>query len=502
MKNMKKKILLAGLFSVLMLMMPINCIAQKEGVENLELQAQEEELEFIVYNNQYSIINFLETIGKYSLKLLIYEIIEDFGLESIEYGEVVINAEELNAYVESIYEDDFIFINQEIETTGIEDTGLTGDEATSNYIEDEAEIKEENIESGYLDSKLAETLYLESEEDIYSYILGDIFNIGEYRIPRLGYLCGIIEFMQLKKDLKNYIWENITPPVTYIEIIEETAAWFGFDVDVEYYIFNTLNNTLQDIAENRPWIIEGLGIRRTIYETYILPLLLSYGIPFILQAIHARLNSTVLDMKAEFGLLKGQLKKFIKSFFFDMDLSPFRYFLDVLKGAFKLGISLIVVVLYMNETQIQEWLAGIEQSFENWITGWGEFYGWISTEPWLEPILINGSVTGLESENLEGVLVYCKSDQVYTDQNGTFKDLTYTTSDVSLPFLMHECIVTAHKDNLDTSVHGKLVTGAFSDGKLSLLIDFQDDGDTKEYCINNEATTYEVETQETSYNNK
>jgi len=157
--------------------------------------------------------------------------------------------------------------------------------------------------------------------------------------------------------------------------------------------------------------------------------------------------------------------------------------------------------LYMDETERQEWLAGIQQSFENWMTGWGEFYGWISTEPWLEPIMINGSVTGLDPDDLGGVLVYCKSDQVYTENDGTFRDLTYTTADEALPFLMHECIVTANKDNMDTSVHGKLETGAFSDGNLSLIIDFLDDGNSNEYYPNNEAT-YEVETQESTYDNR
>ena len=306
MKNIKKKMLVAGLFSALMLLMPINTLAHEEAVENLDLQLQQEELEFVAYNTQSPIIDYLELIGKYSLKLIVYELIGEYGLEAIETGEVVLSEEAVNAVVESIFEYESLILDQGMEITGVGDVGFDNNEVLSNYYEDAAQYNEENMEAGYLNSDLAETIYLESEEDIYSYILGDIFDIDEYAIPRLGYLCGIVEFMQLKSDLKDYIWENITPPVTYIDIIEETAAWFGLTVDVEYFIYNTLNATLQDLAENRPWIIEGLGIRRNIYETYILPLILSYGIPFLLDSIHANLNATVLDLKVEWKKRQSQ----------------------------------------------------------------------------------------------------------------------------------------------------------------------------------------------------
>jgi len=89
-----------------------------------------------------------------------------------------------------------------------------------------------------------------------------------------------------------------------------------------------------------------------------------------------------------------------------------------------------------------------------------DFIAFLQGDPWLEPIDISGQVTGFSNS----VTVSVKSDSKTTTD---IFDLTFTTSDSSLPWFVHKCAVTAEYEGNSKTKNRY----AFSMGKIEVDFD-------------------------------
>ena len=508
MKESKSKILIATFFAVLMLMVPLSAVTgTDEMIEKLETKYEKQEFSStVIEDDELSLINMLYMVGEYNLQLVILEIfeyLEDLGLESIQSGEIVVNSEEIESIVaQTLLSQEEAFVG-DVGTTGM------GDEL---YLEGEEPDGELEL--------LYEELQLEFESEetpvpllpggkIWRWILKMIFNqrgtllevIADADLPQAGYVNGIADFYVLQKDLMGQINYNLSPNVTWVEVIEETAAMFGYpDVNVHDVLYVDLQNRLVDKAENHTRIFEGLGIRAEIYEQYILPILLLL-IPCIIDSIYNGLMK-----KVEFG--KGPLTRIKDSFGgFMQAMSEQRgnerrrgmlgNFTKLIGSIFRLCIASAGYLVYMNETQIEEYLQGIYNSVDEYFAAWDSFLYWFSKEPWYDPICINGTIVGPGGRS-DNILVYCNVDpetSVSTNETGYFEGLEYKTLGApslafDLPFGIHKCVTTAYDEvddigvtvgNLDENgnitawILNRVLVGSFGGGNITLHIDFADE---------------------------
>lgn len=506
MRNIKKKIMIATFFAVLMLMVPLSAVTgTDEMIEKLESKDEKQEFSStVIEDDELSLINMLYMVGEYNLQLVILEIfeyLEDLGLESIQSGEIVVNSEEIESIVaQTLLSQEEAFVG-DVGTTGM------GDEL---YLEGEEPDGELELELLYEELQLE----FESEETpmpllpdgkIWQWILKNIFGlrgtilqvIADADIPQFGYVNGIADFYVLQRDLMGQINYNLSPNVTWVEVIEETAAMRGHDVNVHDFLYVKLQSWLVDKAENRTRIFEGLGIRKEIYEQYILPILLLL-IPVIVEIIY-----TGLMKKVEFG--KGPLTRVKDSFGGFMQAiggqrgnerrrGMFGNFTKLIGSIFRLCIASAGYLVYMNETQIEEYFQGIYNSVEEYFAEWDSFLYWFSEEPWYDPICINGTIVGPEGRS-DNILVYCNVDpetSVSTNETGYFEGLEYKTLGApslafDLPFGIHKCVTTAYDEvddigvtvgNLDEDgnitawILNRVLVGSFGGGNVTLHIDF------------------------------
>jgi len=510
MRDIKKKIMIASFFAVLMLMVPLSAVAGTgEMIEKLESKYEKQEFSSTIIgeDDELSLINMLYLVGEYNLQLIILEIfeyLEDLGLEGIQSGEIVVNSEEIESIVAQT-----LFSQEEASVGDVGTTGM-GDEL---YLEGEEPDGELELELLYEELQLE----FESEETpvpllpdgkIWRWILERIFNwrgtilevIADADLPQLGYVNGIADFYVLQRDLMGQINYNLSPNVTWVEVIEETAAMRGRNVNVHDFLYVDLQNWLVDKAENRTRIFEGLGIRAEIYEQYILPILLLL-IPDIIDAIYNKLME-----KVEWG--KGPLNRIEDSFGGFMQAiggkrgsgrrrGMLGNFTKLIGSIFRLSIASVGYVVYMNETQREEYFQGINNSVDEYFAEWDSFLYWFSKEPWYDPICINGTIVGPDNRS-DNILVYCNVDpetSVITNETGYFEGLEYKTLGApslafDLPFGIHKCVTTAEVDdigvttvtigdldergNITAWILNRVLVGSFGGGNITLHIDFAD----------------------------
>ena len=446
-KNTKRKILIVSFLAALILTVPFISVAQEGAIKKLKLE-EHQELAFDANDNQPGLLKLIHMMAEYLLELLTDE--------NIVYNQALVE--------KTIYQ--YVTGGEELESikmTTLDVVGKGGAGSASTLGTDGRELL---FDSEGLDGSLSieaeesngELDFVASDGNIYIYLAGDVFDSDNpFDIEgRLGWLNGIIEFNYLRKQLKEDIRYNFTPNVTWAEVIEETLGWFGYEFDVEEFLDNLEVALMEKFAAY--------------------PLVLSF-VPIVIENISSMLNSRVSWVTKQWMDVKLRLREFVQSFlksFFERNLRPFRAFLRLIVSTFKFSLAVGAMILYTNATEKQEWIIDLTQSIVNWKNAWFDFINWLTSKPWLEPIYIHGNVTGLDPEELGGVSVRCKSGEVYTNEDGFFDGLNFTTVDEQFPWGIHECVVTAiTTDGDEITVDGLLQTGAFSDGILNLTIDFQ-----------------------------
>lgn len=447
-KNTKRKILIVNFLAALILTVPFISVAQEGAVEKLKLE-EHQELAFDANDNQPGLLKLIRMMAEYLLELLTDE--------NIVYNQALVE--------KTIYQ--YVTGGEELESikmTTLDVVGKGGAGSASTLVTDGRDLL---FDSEGLDGSLSieteesngELDFVAPARNIYIYLAGDVFDSDN---PldiegRLGWLNGIIEFNDLRKQLKGDMQYNFTPNVTWAEVIEETLDWFGYEFDVEEFLDNLEVALMEKFAAY--------------------PLVLSF-VPIVIENISSMLNSRVSWVTSQWKDVKLSLREFIQSFF-KRDLRPFRAFIRLIGNTFRFSLAIGAMILYTNATEKQEWIIDLTQSIVNWKNAWFDFINWLSSKPWLEPIYIHGNVTGLDPEELGGVSVHCKSGEVYTNEDGFFDGLNFITVDEQFSLSIHECVVIATTTDGDEKiVDGLLQTGAFSGGVLNLTIDFQAEDNT------------------------
>jgi len=138
--------------------------------------------------------------------------------------------------------------------------------------------------------------------------------------------------------------------------------------------------------------------------------------------------------------------------------NPFNF--NNIKNLLTAAINLIQATIDLIEYISSEDLIDALNTFLADVQG---FVSFLQSNPWNEPIIIYGIVTNVD----EPVTISVKSDTETTTEN---YDLTYTTSDSSLSWFVHKCVITAeYKDKKITENRF-----AFSMGTIEYNIDEED----------------------------
>lgn len=523
--KIKRKMLIASFFAALMLILPFTSVAEQEYIENFEMEREEEEnfLDYSVKDYQNSILNILYTDAKYELKAFVEELLNLFENEG--YSEY--NSEVLKEVVVNLFESE-----EELDsTTGLMETtsgnsgtgsttgsgvgtcGEGGDSGSTSVTETtsggiSSTGGDNNMVNAESEEVNAEPYYEETIDDIIIEIAGEQFdeNEADPLWDRLGWVGKVIELRDTHKVLWAEFKDSIWPNITYVEVIEDTLAYLDIDFSVHDWIFNDLNQSLRTLAENREFLVEGLGIRQYIWENYILPALLDWGIQFILESLWEKMNSPVGKLKERWGTIKSSLKTFIWSFFSVEKaggVAPFKAWRTFRKARRRFLICLGLFIFYkldpmldengnlvINKTALGEYLTGIYVALENWRNAFMNYISYAASKPYLEPVNIRGYVT--EHNPLDGLWIYCEKDPGkgrITNSDGYFEDLIYVTADEASPWRLHTCVTTSVNNdtgesqtvgNSGNKIYDLILTGAFSDGRLNLTIDFSA-GDNNEY---------------------
>jgi hypothetical protein len=418
-------------------------VAQEGSVEKYKLE-EDQELPFYANYDQPGLLKLIHMMAEYLLEI--------FTDENIIYNEDLVN--------ETIYQ--YVTGGEELDSMNMATLDVVGGEgagSSSTLVTDERDLpfNNEGFDRSFSidNQEIDGGLYFEgSDENIYNYLAGDVFNSDNPSDieGRLGWINGIIEFNDLRGRLKHDIQYNLTPNVTWAELIEETLDWFGHEFNVEEFLEELEVTLLEKFASN--------------------PLIMSL-VPLVIENISSILNSRVSWATSQWKDVKLKLLEFIQSFF-NQNLRPFRAFIRLIGSTFRFGLAVGIMILYTNVTEKQEYIIDLTQSIVKLKNAWFDFINWMSSKPWISPISIQGRVTGLDPEKLGGVNVRNKNGEVYTDEDGSFKGLNFTTDDEKFSWSIHECVVIATTNDGDEKiVDGLLQMGAFSGGVLNITIDFQ-----------------------------
>ena len=532
MNNMKKKVLIASFFVALILLVPFTCLAESNNFKKIKVkQESEQSLQIRSYGYRESnLLDMLYMIGEYDLKYL-GEYISDL----IENGENLENTELLQEKISCLFanEESYLmetntedFISSSVDTgydeqshpMDLTQTGYTQRLTSSGQTYKTNSLKIEAINE--------ELHHIETYDygDMLVYVAGDEFDTNdtdELLRERLGWIGKTLDLREIKVQLKEEFINSFWPNITWIDAIETISSeLFNAPVNVTDFIFNDLNQSLIDLA----YQLFGGTVN-------LLNLILVYGIPYILERMYLMLNTTVGEfMRNQFDNIKTNFAQFIGSLFGFRLRHPFKTLRVVFKAfrnvlftifSFYAGTGLAIVYYLCDPTGFPEYVDGIIESGIKWLNAWYNYGSYVLSEPWTNPIKINGCVTGLDPSQLGNLSVYCKKDpsnNVTTNESGFFEGLYFNTTDEEHPWFLHKCVTTAKDetssiiktvgdsgDELFNLIKDLMETAAFSDGNLTLTIDFSEENNnvvyvqsqTSEVTIQGQVTT-EIKTQEKS----
>jgi len=468
MKNSKRKILIASSFAILMLMVPLaSAVTDTKTVEKLEAQQTQQELMIGARDSRPGFIK------------VIYMIAEEMVQEILDLGlNVNENTEVLQAQMQQILAsneyDLTTILNQELLVSGeslmeqgVQDMGVG---STPGEVSDSSVVG--NTETGMeLQGTSTKVVYFESYQNIYTYLAGDLytgFTPNQIK-ERLGWINGMINFIGSVNKAKEEWQETFIPNVTWVNIMEDWGDWIDVPIDVEQ-IFTDVEIYLMETFADHPLIGE--------------------IIPLVLQEIYARLNKKVgSNLKSFMDKVTGAIRTFIRVWRGkNTDLSPRKAFRKILFFALVLGLDAWLVIMHCNPvTYPERWDRWEHERFnakQNFSENLSKFSQWLGSEPWLEPVHINGTVAGCtETETTE---VYCEKDsstRISVIGNGYFDGLDFITEDETPDWGLHKCVTTASNSkgtitlgNSGTKIEKILAVGAFSGGNLTLSFDFSGQG--------------------------
>jgi hypothetical protein len=337
-----------------------------------------------------------------------------------------------------------------------------------------------NTEIGMeLQGTSTKVVYFESYQNIYTYLAGDLYTgfTPDQIKERLGWINGMINFIGSVNKAKEEWQETFIPNVTWINIIEDWGSWLGVPIDVEQ-LFADLEAGLLDTFAGYPLI-----------ETII---------TFVLQELYARLNKKVgSNLRSFVDKLTGSIRTFIRVWRGkNIDISPRKALRKILFYTLVLSLDAWLVIMHCNPVMYPErWDRWEHERFnakQNFSENLTKFYEWLTvSEPWLEPVHINGTLTGLTEAQLLGIetLVYCQKDSTTTvtvDENGYLEGLDFVTENENPNWGLHKCVTTA-SNSVGTITLGNhigsgslaqniLEVGVFSGGNLTLNFDFSGQG--------------------------
>jgi len=484
MKISKRKILIASFSAVLMLMVPLaSAVTETKTVQNLQVQQSKQELAIKVNDNRRGFLKVIYMIAEDLLQELL-----DAGLNVNENTEVLqaqmqqILANEGDALATDLNENLCEGLLAPGENPVGQGIGNTGVGATSGGVSGSFVVQ--NTATGMeLKGTSSQLEYFESYENIYSYLAGDVFTgfTPEQIQERLGWINGLIKFIDQINNAKKEWQDTFIPNVTWVQIIEDDAyIWLGADISIQQFFDNLEAHLLEKYAGH------------PLIETIV---------PAVLQWIYDKLNKKVGDnLKSFVDKLIKSIRTFIRVWGGkNTDMSPRKALRKILFLALVVGVDAWLLAFHMNPVtypgRIDSWLSEMYNARQNLSENLTKFYDWLGSEPWLEPVHIKGNVTGCTQEQLMETVVYCEKDpstsvSVTVDENGIghFEGLDFITCDESYPRGLHKCVTMA-SNSIGTITLGNhigsgsliqniLEVGAFSGGNLTLNFDFSGQGNS------------------------
>jgi len=509
MKNSKRKILIAISFAILMLMVPLaSAVTDNKTVENLQTQQTQQKLMIKARNSKPGVINVIYMIAEDLVQELL-----DAGLNVNENTEVIqaqmqqilaTEGDVLTTDLDEMLCEELLVSGEDPMGQGIEDTGVgsISGEVSGSYVV-------ENPETGMeLEGTSSEIEYFESYQNIYLYLAGDLFtdfNPNQIK-DRLGWVADLVEYMNGTYNAWDEWKETWIPNVTWIDVIEDWFSYLGISIDVEQ-IFLDIETRLLEKFAGHP----------------LIEIIIQAVLQWIYDHLNTKVGNNLKDLKDKF---MGAIKTFLKVWFGKItDISPKKAFRRIIFWAlfFSLDGWLVFMHTIPYPDRWEEWNITRLKARQNFSENISKFFDWLHSgyngqEPWLEPVHINGTVTGLTVEQLLETIVYCEKDQpkqVTADENGYFEGLDFITCDENSPRGLHKCVTTASNSegSITLGVHSGsgsklqniLEVGAFSGGTLTLTFDFDNPPDNS-YVVETQSSMTMAQqtttTQQTTTQNK
>jgi hypothetical protein len=487
MRNIKKKVMIAGFFATLMLMVPFTGItAEKQLVETLESQEATMHSE-----EEFDISKILCMIGDNTLGLLVLEILDLLGLENSENANVEVSEEELNTAIITVMGMDLESLGGTQEMQTVEETGM-GTTGSVGLIEEEPG----EISGEVLGEVGSQPLPLPPGwKDILLDILKSLINAGwdwleqvdQLEPPRLGWLNGIINFTVEQHNLRQQLQEDLWPNVTHVEVIEDTLLYvFGIEFSVHDFLFgDEFINFLVNKVDNFTFRIQVFGILQEIYDQYIKPFLIHH----IQTGNVSQLIYDYLDQKVYWG--QGPLNNVLEKFNSFMNSLRAKRGAERRRGIFRNGTRIIGTIIRVsmagigyavyltdfgtNDSQLIEYIETVWGSITNYRQCCNDFIVWLSEVPWDEPIIIDGNVTGLDEGEEYNVEISVTGHTVWTNITGSFEGLEYNVRE------NEKSLWGIHEFNIDATTEGGTQQATvkeyvFSNSHFNRTIDFSENG--------------------------
>ena len=438
MRNIKKKVMIASFFAILMLMLPFSAVVgQDEAVDSLDTynKLEAEVSASSIENRLNELYNKIEEIKDEELRELMHTIVNE------------------------ILECDLEFSIAELEVLLVEmgvSMGVSGSQQVSigGYVPVPPSGGDPPQDLWDLITYLIELIV----EYILTGIQTLIYEIY-YVVVELYY--GVVDVINTIGNIFDNI--TITDPAPWVDFLK---AVFGCGAALIYLIINRpgIPNMIKEGIQN---IVVG-SIRLTFQMLYQFsePRLGYVGdfIPYTLNTLEAYQNLS--------GAIEDKTER-VKAIFVELpkavyNLISARNIVERLGALGDLGDAIGEAL-----DSAREWREDVKDGEQEIIDGvlhllenltWMDNY--FDAEPWKDPIHINGTIEGASGM----MTVSCDGDSCITNGDGGYYSINYSTEDITFPWKPHTFIV-----RVTGSEDGAAQLRAFSKGEIYLAWNFSTD---------------------------